>query len=635
MNLLTYLTFLTAASSQKMASGNTNQQGISSEPTKYKLQMNSVMSNFTRDYSFLTGPDGECFSNSLAYYVDEKQAREVNAFSTSKDSVRFGVGNQTKTVPCGAEGKNITGYQSTRIYSNFNFNNIFEAEWVYKSGDMGELRYDAANTESKTLFITTFEKMPTNGMCWPSYWFLGPISKQTPWSENGECDVIEGYGSNRKTKMSIHCQKNSMSCPAVKTAGITNDYGQGPWANSVAPVTWALLWDNGFYAWRWCDNPDELSGCIKPPGDVRSGNPNPSTWGTPFFSFPYQSSDKWTIANLPVSLQMIFVVQMCHWTESPEANEECMSNPEKYARIVNKNGSWKLSFNEVYQSENDTGGCSLIGCDVYWDDETKLATEDLNYIKLSDGTYIETRKIIGWSDIADKVSQNECAQRCKAKEGCETFKVTKTDEGVYWCDMYGSQDTWNMPAYCGQSEDYGVPWSAWRPETTSTSFACNNKPLPSRPTSSPTLSFEPSPQPSRQPTLTPLPSTNNNLIWWVLAGVTGGVFLCCAVVRYYKGVGKRGNTDLERGLLPADPAEINNNDAGKRGDTDLERELLPAESGEIDNNDAGKRGDTDLERGLLQNIFGERESQEPHSNDSSNQSPESVGGVPSTPVFAA
>ena len=545
MKTLAYLTFLAAVLTQKRVSGISNQQGISPVLTDYTLQMQSVMLNFTHDFSLLTGPDGECFSNSLAYYVDKEQAREVNALSTSKDSVRFGVGNQTITVPCGAEAKNTTAYQSTRLYSNYNFNTLFKVYWEYKSEDMGELRYDAAQTESKTLFITTFEKMPTNGMCWPSYWFLGPISQQTPWSMNGECDVIEGYGSNRKTKMSLHCQKNSMSCPAVKTAGITKDYGQGPWANSVAPVTWALLWDNGFYAWRWCDNPDKLSGCIKPPVDVKSGNPNPSAWGTPFFSFPYQSSDKWTIANLPVSLQETVVVQMCHWTESPEANAECMSNPKKYAPIVNKDGSWVLSFNEVYQSKNNAGGCSLIGCDIYWGN--KLATEDLDYIQLSDGTFIQTTKIIGWADddgnIADKVSQNECALRCAAKEDCETFKVTTIDDKK-WCDMYRGQDTpWNMPAYCGQSEDDGVPWSAWRPEATSTSFACNNKPLPSRPTSSPTLSLEPSSQPSFQPTptSTPLPSSNDNLIWWVLAGVTGGVFLCCCAASYCNRVLKRSS----------------------------------------------------------------------------------------------
>ena len=238
---------------------------------------------------------------------------------------------------------------------------------------MGVLRYDD-NSKGSTLFITKFDKMPIDGMTWPCWWFLGPIDPGQPWSANGEFDGFENPGSESKTKVSAHCQAGSGSCTAFNPSGITKDYGQGPWANSVAPVTYTLLWTgsefergNGFYVWRWCENPDGVSGCVKPPADVTSGAPDPSTWGTPFFSFPYVSSDKWSIANLLVSLQEIFVVQLCGWTGTEEENQQCQNDPTTWAPIIAQGGSFEVSSRQVYQSVVNTGGCSIKGCTIWWD----------------------------------------------------------------------------------------------------------------------------------------------------------------------------------------------------------------------------------------------------------------------------
>jgi len=159
----------------------------------------------------------------------------------------------------------------------------------------------AAGIEAKfgvgSLFIWDIASMPAACGAWPALWFTG-----NNWPIEGEIDIIEGVNLFCQNGVSFHsgggqCTMadwnqgagnsifmspggNQQNCDAYATNDLgcglrdTNKRSFGPCFNADGGGVMALRLDGGgVYIWHWA------RGSV--PGDVQSGSPNPSSWGTP------------------------------------------------------------------------------------------------------------------------------------------------------------------------------------------------------------------------------------------------------------------------------------------------------------------------------------------------------------------
>lgn len=134
---------------------------------------------------------------------------------------------------------------------------------------------------------------------WPSFWSFGPN-----WPASGEIDIIEGVNSATTDTITLHTSpgctvSNSNSAMGTTTVeshcgagdshtgcGVsttsTNAYGSG--FNAAGGGVYAMQWaQTGIYVWFF------QRGQI--PGDITSGNPDPTGWGTPLAAFSGSGCD--------------------------------------------------------------------------------------------------------------------------------------------------------------------------------------------------------------------------------------------------------------------------------------------------------------------------------------------------------
>lgn len=119
------------------------------------------------------------------------------------------------------------------------------------------------------------------------------------WPHSGEIDIIEGVHSDTYNQMTLHTSPGCV--PHVGAGGQTGyaigngDCGAGGGFvgcgvrsrdatsygtafNANGGGVYAMEWTgNGIKVWKWAAR--------EVPGDIRGGNPNPGSWGTPAANF--------------------------------------------------------------------------------------------------------------------------------------------------------------------------------------------------------------------------------------------------------------------------------------------------------------------------------------------------------------
>jgi hypothetical protein len=235
--------------------------GIAS--AQYTIQDTFDTSNFFDSFSFFSGSDP---TNGFVDYVDSQTANETSLAGYANNAIYLGV-DYTTTNPSG-------GRASVRMTSN------------------------AAYTHG--LFIADIQHMP-GGICgvWPAFWSFGPN-----WPNSGEIDIIEGVNSQTTDAITLHtspgcsmsnsgsasgsvlqnsdCNAGNANDGCSQTTTSTEGYGAG--FNAIA---------GGVYAMDWTSS--AISIYFFPryaiPTDISSGNPNPSSWGTPQAMFSGSGCD--------------------------------------------------------------------------------------------------------------------------------------------------------------------------------------------------------------------------------------------------------------------------------------------------------------------------------------------------------
>ncbi|KAJ7096486.1 glycoside hydrolase family 16 protein [Mycena crocata] len=158
------------------------------------------------------------------------------------------------------------------------------------------VRISSQKTYNSGLFIADFAMMPASCGAWPAWWSVGP-----GWPNGGEIDVLEGVAITGNNKMTLHTSAGCVIDPAEQTGKVDNancisgpDAGGDNTGCGVIdndPTSYGKGFNDakgGVFAHEWLPTGIRIwhfSSTNIPP-DIKSGTPNPDTWGIPTAHFP-------------------------------------------------------------------------------------------------------------------------------------------------------------------------------------------------------------------------------------------------------------------------------------------------------------------------------------------------------------
>lgn len=266
-------------------------------------------SSFFDNWNFYDSSDP---THGFVDYVSESEARSMGLINATDGSPVY-IGTDSTNV-VGSEGRPSVRIESTTAYAN-------------------------------GLFVLALDHQPTGCGTWPAFWLLGP----DPWPQNGEVDIIEGVDKQETVSSTLHttegCDQSSESTdlftgswntgadnssPAsncdVNAEGQYGNQGcsiSGPADSMGAPFnnggggTYATEFDpeSHISMWYWPKGQE--------PSDVASGNPDPSTWGTPYAYFTL--SDDTCPSSHFQDLHMIINLTFCGDWEGAVYASDCAS----------------------------------------------------------------------------------------------------------------------------------------------------------------------------------------------------------------------------------------------------------------------------------------------------------------------
>ncbi|KAF5381459.1 hypothetical protein D9757_009062 [Collybiopsis confluens] len=285
---------------------------------------------FFDSFDFFSAPDP---THGMVNYLNAADAKSKGLAKVANNVVTLGVDSTTKLNA----GQNR---DSTRITS----------KKTYNGG----------------LFLYDVQKMPVGCSTWPALWTTNTPS----WPTNGEIDVLEGVNqgpsATGKNQITMHTSAGCSIDPSVKISGspgnhpscvsggsdntgcptMDNDplsFGNG--FNTNKGGVMAQLWDpaDGIRVWFFPRN--------KIPGDVSSGKPAPSGWGTPVSYLKFGSScsashfkDHTIIVNTALCGDWAGQASVFSTSGCPGTCASAVADPANF-----KDAQWEFNYIHVYQ----------------------------------------------------------------------------------------------------------------------------------------------------------------------------------------------------------------------------------------------------------------------------------------------
>jgi len=291
----------------------------------YTLEDNYNTQNFFSEFNFFSGADP---TEGFVSYADAGVANNSGLAGYSGGAVYLGV-DHTTVNPAGGRG-------SVRVTSNK----------AYTHG----------------LFVADISHMP-GGICgvWPAFWTFGP-----KWPASGEIDIIEGVNSQTTDTITLHTSAGcSISSPGSLTSSTlgsadcnTGNAGTGCSMGTASTQGYGTGFNaisGGVYAMEWTSSAIEVYFFPRNaiPGDITSGNPNPSGWGTPVASFSGSGCD---IDSHFQNHNIVFDTTFCgQWAGNVWGSGSCASLASSCDAYVGANPSaftdayWMINSVKVYQ----------------------------------------------------------------------------------------------------------------------------------------------------------------------------------------------------------------------------------------------------------------------------------------------
>ena len=291
----------------------------------YSIEDTYDTQNFFSEFNFFDGADP---TEGFVTFSDAANANVTGLAGYSNGAVYLGVDHTTLNPPNGREAVRVT---SNKAYTH-------------------------------GLFIADISHMP-GGICgvWPAFWTFGPN-----WPASGEIDIIEGVNSQTTDSITLHtssgCSMSSSGSLASSTLANadcnTGDAGTGcsvGTANTQGYGAGFNAMGGGVYAMEWTSSAIEVYFFPRNaiPGDITSGSPDPTGWGTPTASFSGSGCD---IDSYFMNHNIIFDTTFCgQWAGEVWGSSSCASLASTCDAYVGSNPSafeaayWMINSVKVYQ----------------------------------------------------------------------------------------------------------------------------------------------------------------------------------------------------------------------------------------------------------------------------------------------
>ncbi|KAJ5639942.1 Endo-1-3(4)-beta-glucanase [Penicillium longicatenatum] len=271
------------------------------------------------------------FSQGYVSYVDRSTAKTSGLISASGGSVYFGVDTRNSAWGSGRQSVRLTSHQD------------------YTHG----------------LVVLDLAHMP-GSVCgtWPAFWMIGTVPPTA-----GEIDIIEGMNEGPTNLVTLHTNHDGCT---VNNSGFSGILGRdtcyiystglgGSGGCSIVdpnPESYGGIFNGGgggVYATEWTSDVIRVwhFSRSKIPGNVQSGSPDPSTWGTPVASF----SGGCNIDAQFNNLHLVFDITFCgDWAGGTWASSRvCASKAPTCVDYVRNNprafeeSYWRVNSLKVYQ----------------------------------------------------------------------------------------------------------------------------------------------------------------------------------------------------------------------------------------------------------------------------------------------
>ncbi|KAK0457727.1 glycoside hydrolase family 16 protein [Desarmillaria tabescens] len=312
---------------------------VIAEPTFYLTQV-------VRGNDFFDAFKWETFddpTHGRVNYVDQDTAKANNLSYASPDNSTFVMRADSSTVvPSYARGRD-----SVRISS-----------WA---------------SHAQSLMILDLQHMPVGCGTWPAFWTL---SKDGPWPQGGEIDIIEGVNMNCDNLASLHTTEDctmpdtraqrgytvSSDCNAAVNSNqgcgtsFTQPFSYGTGFNQIGGGYFAMSKDdiNGVRVWFWPRNSSSIPAEVIQPSNfvqIRTDN-----WGSPDASFPVDRCGY--DAHFLGEHITVFDITFCgDWAGSAFATSGCgPSTCEQYVESTPAAFSeayWEINTLYIYDRCND------------------------------------------------------------------------------------------------------------------------------------------------------------------------------------------------------------------------------------------------------------------------------------------
>ncbi|KAF2659298.1 glycoside hydrolase family 16 protein [Lophiostoma macrostomum CBS 122681] len=281
----------------------------------YSLIETYDSSNWLSKFDVQAIPDP---THGFVNYINQAQAQSSGLFKTQNNQVYMGVDTTSVLNPNGV-GRNSMRIQSKRSYTH-------------------------------SLVIADFAHIPgSNCGSWPAFWMVGPN-----WPAQGELDIIEGVNLNTYNQVTLH---TSAGCvPSVGSGGQSGhpignaDCGAnggyvGCGVESSSGTSYGTAFNangGGVYAALWASDAIKVwyFAARDVPANIKNGNPDPSSWGTPQANYAGCNFDA-KFSNMNI----IFDITFCgDWAGAAWSGTCAAANPSCNAYVA----SQPQSFGDTY-----------------------------------------------------------------------------------------------------------------------------------------------------------------------------------------------------------------------------------------------------------------------------------------------
>ncbi|THV04929.1 glycoside hydrolase family 16 protein [Dendrothele bispora CBS 962.96] len=250
-----------------------------------------------------------------------------------------------------------------------------DTNWLAPGENRSSVRISSQALYNTGLFVLDVNRAPWGCGVWPAWWTLG----NGQWPYNGEIDIIEGVHDNVHNQVAWH---TGGGCYLTQNANFTGSITQlngednlfcksddnfndnsgcaitewsrssyGPDFDRQGGGVFAMKWDeNGIAVWSF------FRAAV--PGDVYTGSPNPSNWGTPSANL---SPEGCNITQYFANHSIIFDITFCgDWAGNSYATSECPGTcPERLQDPANfVNATWNINSLKVYRKQLMNGRVS-------------------------------------------------------------------------------------------------------------------------------------------------------------------------------------------------------------------------------------------------------------------------------------